>query len=274
MEKPLISVCIPVYNGEGFLETAINSVLGQSFTDFELIIVDNNSTDNTVNIVKKYNDHRINLYKNDSNIGLIPNWNRAIEFANGEYIKILPADDLIYPDCLKLQSDILKQDSDKRISMVAARKNIIDKKGKILLSRGYSKQEGHVNGFKAINKVIRTGGGNIIGEAGVVMFRKEILNETGPFNSDLFYVLDLDMWFKMLTIGNLYTLPGILGAFRISESSSSLKVLKTQRDDITRFIKKIYKKKQFKLKWYNYKMGLLNVMILTFVKNIIYKIIL
>ena len=61
MEKPLISVCIPVYNGEGFLETAINSVLGQSFTDFELIIVDNNSTDNTVNIVKKYNDHRIKL---------------------------------------------------------------------------------------------------------------------------------------------------------------------------------------------------------------------
>jgi len=272
--KPLVSVCIPVYNGADFIEFAINSVLEQDFSDYEVIIVDNKSTDNTLDIVRRYNDSRIVIFQNDSNIGMVPNWNRCIAYASGEYIKLLPADDFLYPGCLRSETDVLTKDKQKKISLVTARKNIINSRGKVLFSRGYAKREVQVDGCAAINRIIRKGGGNLIGEAGVVMFRKEILLKTGPFNSELFYVLDIDLWFKMLTHGDLYVLPGVLGSFRISESSASITVVDTQKRDIVAFMGKIYGNKEFGLKRMNYKLGLLNVNILTFVKKILYKIIL
>src|SRR6476660_8884800 len=113
MSEVKVSVCIPVYNGDRFIEAAIESVLDQTFKDFEIIIVDNQSTDNTVSLIKKYTDPRIKFFQNDSNIGLIPNWNMAMSKASGEYIKILPADDLIYPQCLEWQVAILNNDTNK-----------------------------------------------------------------------------------------------------------------------------------------------------------------
>src|SRR5688572_8967364 len=108
-----LSVCIPVYNCGPYIKEAIDSVLNQDFKDFELIIVDNRSTDNTVSIVKDYKDSRIKLIENDTNIGLLGNWNKAVSLATGQYIKLLPADDFIYPGCLKRQCEVLDKDSDK-----------------------------------------------------------------------------------------------------------------------------------------------------------------
>lgn len=270
MSEIKLSVCIPVYNGEDFIEEAIDSVLKQSFKDFELIIVDNNSTDQTVALVKKYDDPRIRLVQNETNIGLIPNWNKAIEHAKGTYIKILPADDFIYPECLQLQCAVLDKDVNYKISMVCGRRNIINNAGKVLFSRGFSKHETEVSGFEAINKNIRSGG-NIIGEGGAIMFRKEIIQKTGLFNSDIFYVLDLDLWYKILLHGNLYALPQILSSFRVSNSSASVQVVKKQREDLSNFIKKVYANKEYKVSWLSCKLGLLKAFILTEAKKILYK---
>jgi glycosyltransferase involved in cell wall biosynthesis len=270
MDNPKLSICIPVYNGESFIEEAIDSVIKQSFNDFELIIIDNNSTDQTVGLITKYSDPRIKLIQNETNIGLIPNWNKAIDSSKGKYIKILPADDFIYPNCLQLQCDILDKDIEHKISMVCARRNIIDDSGKIILNRGFSRHEISVHGTDAINKNVRSGG-NIIGEGGAIMFRKEIIKKTGYFNSDIFYVLDLDLWYKILLHGNLYVLPQILSAFRVSGSSASVKVVKKQRDDVSNFIKKIYINKEYKVSWLNYKLGLFKAFALTEAKKILYK---
>lgn len=270
MTKIKLSVCIPVFNGEDFIKEAIDSVLNQSFKDFEIIIVDNNSTDKTVFIVKSYNDPRIRLIQNETNIGLIPNWNKAIENAQGEYIKILPADDFIYPECLQLQCAVLDKDIDHKISMVCARRNIINDSGKVLFNRGFSKYELEISGFEAINKNVRSGG-NIIGEGGAVLFRKEIIKKTGLFNSTIFYVLDLDLWYKILLHGNLHVLPQVLSAFRVSGSSASVQVVKKQREDLSNFIKKIYANKEYKVSWLNCKLGLIKAFILTEAKKILYK---
>lgn len=270
MSSVKLSVCIPVYNGADFIAQAIDSVLGQSFTDLELLVVDNNSTDNTCAIVEKYQDPRIRLIKNDSNIGLVPNWNKAIENARGEYIKILPADDFIYPDALRIQCDILDNDRDKRISIVCGRKNIIDSKGKILFNRGFANKEMEVPGIEAIGKVIRSGG-NIIGEGGTILFRKEILARTGNFSSDIFYVLDLDLWFRMLALGNLYVLPVVVSAFRLSSVSASVQVAKQQRKDMFAFIDKVYANEKYKLSWLSYKTGLIKSFLLTEAKKLLYK---
>jgi len=270
VNNPLLSVCIPVYNGEEYIKFAIESVLGQNFTDFELIIVDNKSTDNTLSVVKGYKDDRIKIIENESNIGLVPNWNKAVNSASGKYIKILPHDDFIYPGCLKLQCDILEKDVNKNISLVCGRKNIINDNGKVLFNRGFSKKEIEVSGIYAINKTIRAGG-NILGEGAAVMFRREIIEKTGLFSSDIFYVLDLDLWFRILLYGNLYVLPDLVSSFRVSKSSASVKVVDQQRKDMADFAGKIYSNKSFKLSWLNYKIGLLTAYILTQAKKILYK---
>jgi glycosyltransferase involved in cell wall biosynthesis len=80
MTTPKVSVVIPTYNYAHFLDETIQSVLNQTFLDFELIIVDNNSTDNTEEVVKNYlSDNRVSFYKNDTNIGLVGNWNKCLE---------------------------------------------------------------------------------------------------------------------------------------------------------------------------------------------------
>ncbi|MDF2448053.1 MAG: glycosyl hydrolase [Bacteroidota bacterium] len=273
MAKIKLSVCIPVFNGENFIEEAINSVLNQNFNEFELIIVDNNSTDKTSQIISKINDPRIKFFRNESNIGLIPNWNKSLEYVQGEYVKILPADDFLYPECLQKQCAILDNDYNHEISMVCSGRNIINNNGKVLFRRCFSNEEGAVNGIFAINKNVRSGG-NIIGEGGAVLFRKDILKKTGLFNSPIFYVLDLDLWYKILLHGNLYVFPQPLSAFRVSGSSASVQVVNQQFEDLSKFNKDIYLKKEYKVTWLNYKLGLAKALMLTQAKKILYKYIL
>ena len=201
---------------------------------------------------------------------MIPNWNRAMENASGKYIKILPADDIIYPECLEKQYKILNGDIDHTISMVCCRRNVITDAGKVLFSRGFSSRETSISGFAAINKNIRSGG-NIIGEGGAVMFRREIIEKTGNFNSDIFYVLDLDLWYKILLHGNLHVLPSVLSAFRVSAVSASVAVVDKQYDDVSRFIRKIYSQKHYKVSALNCKIGIFKAYVLTMAKKILYK---
>lgn len=273
MQNPKISVCIPVFNGADFIKEAVHSVLQQDFNDYELIIIDNCSTDNTVEIIKSINNFKIKLIQNTENIGLIPNWNKAIENAKGKYIKILPADDFIYPGSLKIQSEILDADIREEISIVCGRRNIIDEKGKVLFNRGFTKKKITVDGIDAINKNVRSGG-NIIGEGGAVMFRKSIIEKTGVFNSSIFYVLDLDLWFKILRYGKLTALPDIVSAFRVSSSSASVLVVNKQHKDNTDFMKKIYSDKTYKLSNLSYRIGIFKSYLLTQAKKILYKYIL
>lgn len=270
MGSPKLSVCIPVYNGQKFIKETIDSVLSQSFKDFEIVVVDNQSTDNTRSIVKSYSDPRVKLFVNETNIGMIPNWNKAMEHATGKYLKILPADDFIYPGCLEKQIKIMDADTGEKIAMVGGRRNIIDETGKILFNRGFSKTECEVSGFAAINKNVRSGG-NIIGEGGAIMFRRSVLTKTGNFNSPIFYVLDLDLWYKILLHGNYHALPDTVSSFRVSNSSASVHVVKKQREDMSNFINKIYLNKEYQLSWLSLKIGLFKAFLLTEAKKILYK---
>lgn len=261
---------MPVFNGALYLKACIDSVLNQTYSDFELIIVDNQSTDDTVAIIKSYSDSRIKFFQNDSNIGLIPNWNMAISKASGTYIKLLPADDIIYPTCLEKQVAVLDRDIQHKIAMVCAKKHVINEKGKVILSRGFASRELEVSGFEAISKNMRSGG-NIIGEGGTVLFRKSLFDQVGPFNSPLFYVLDIDQWYKLLLHGNLYYQPDILGAFRVSASSGSTKARKSQNSDLRTFMKRIYSEKQYKVTWLSYQIGLFKAALSTLAKRLLYK---
>ena len=103
MSTPKVSVCIPTFNGASYVGATIDSVLKQNFQDFEIVIVDNCSTDHTEAIVKEHLllSEKIIFYKNEQNIGMAENFNKCLEYARGEYIKYLCADDLLLPGCLE-----------------------------------------------------------------------------------------------------------------------------------------------------------------------------
>jgi len=109
---PLVSVGLYVYNGERFLEEALDSILNQTFTDFELIISDNASTDRTGEIAEGYakRDDRIRYYRSEKNMGGGWNMRRVYELATGKYFKWAAADDLLEPDFLRRCVEILESD--------------------------------------------------------------------------------------------------------------------------------------------------------------------
>lgn len=129
---PRLSIGLPVYNGEKFLKEAIDSLLAQTFDDFELIIADNASTDKTEEICKAYaaQDKRIRYYRNQKNIGCARNFNYVFELSSGEYFKWAAYDDLHAPDFITKCVEVL--DKDPTVILCHSQVSLIDEHSKIL----------------------------------------------------------------------------------------------------------------------------------------------
>lgn len=129
MNFPKISVILPVYNCEKYLKQSIESVLTQTFTDFELIIINDGSIDGSEGIIKSFSDERIVYVKNETNLKLIASLNKGIKIARGEYIARMDADDISHKDRFACQFKYLEQHKDIGICSTWAR--IIDNDGKV-----------------------------------------------------------------------------------------------------------------------------------------------
>ena len=112
MNLPLVSVVMPVYNGEKYLKEAIDSVLSQSYQNIELVIVNDGSTDSGSQIVKKYTDPRIRFVENESNSGIVYSRNKGLESATGKYVATLDSDDIALPDRIEKQVLFLENNSE------------------------------------------------------------------------------------------------------------------------------------------------------------------
>lgn len=130
--KPLVSIGLPVFNGQNFLEEAIKSVLNQTYKNLELIISDNGSTDNTQKICYKYlkQDKRIQYYRFSKNYGAAKNYNRTFNFSNGKYFKWLAHDDLLTNTNISRSVRIMEKYPD--ITLCGSQKIIIDADGNLL----------------------------------------------------------------------------------------------------------------------------------------------
>lgn len=208
--RPKVSVCIPTYNHARFLHDAIDSVLAQTFSDFELVIVDNCSTDNTTQLVEAYTarDRRIRYVRNQINVGAQNNLNRCLELASGEYVKILCADDLLEPTCLKKMVKVLDEFPD--VSLVSSARTLTNEDLRPLLVLSYSCRPKLVSGVRAMKKCLRNN--NLIGEPSAVLFRKK--DAARGFNTSYRQLIDLDMWFHLLQKGDFAFIPEPLCRFR------------------------------------------------------------
>ncbi|MBD2327264.1 glycosyltransferase [Alkalinema sp. FACHB-956] len=137
---PRVSIGVPVYNGEAFLRDCLDSLLGQTFSDFEIIISDNASTDSTEAICREYaaRDARIYYYRNDYNIGPVANFDRVLRLARGEYFKWAAHDDVSAPEWLARCVEVLEHHPE--VALCYTRMGVIDSQGQLLKEYCYDIQ--------------------------------------------------------------------------------------------------------------------------------------
>jgi len=270
MNKPRVSICIPVYNAEDFIGAAISSVLGQTYHDYELIVLNNCSTDRTMAVVDGFNDPRIRVIQQQTNIGALGNFNRALAEARGDYVKVLCADDLIYNRCLELQVAVFDRAENSNIAIVTGSSTVIDIRGRRKINRSFPGHSGVWQGSKAVTRTIRSGR-NIIGEPSVTLIRASVSKEVGEFDGSLPYVLDLDYWCRMLEHGDLYVLRDVVSAFRISDTSWSSQLIGKQAAMYSEFIERVRKRGKHGLTAQDCYMGKMLSSLNSILRKIVYR---
>jgi glycosyltransferase involved in cell wall biosynthesis len=232
---PLVSVCIPVYNTERFVGDAVRSALSQTCADIEIVIVDNASSDGTPRILADFSDPRIRVFRNDTNIGAAANFNRAVSLARGRYLKVLCADDALYPACLERQVAVLEADPREEIAVVSCARDIVDGRGKRWMRRGFPGPAGRMAGERAIGMTVRRGT-NVFGEPAAVLVRTAAVRDAGAFDGRYGFCLDVALWCRLLARGDLFVLDQALCAFRVSSQSWSASLAHRQHQEFARFI--------------------------------------
>ena len=234
---PAISVCIPTYNGAKYIAQTIESILNQTFTDFEVIVSDDGSSDNTLEIVGSFNDPRIVRIDRLSKVGAEANWNNAVATASASLVKLVCQDDLLYPQCLEVEVQTMSKSENQDVSFCFHLRDFVTPNSRKLSARrvGYSNLQKYSK-TEILTKVVRSGG-NPIGEPMAVTMRKLSLNSAGKFRGD--YVIDLDMWSKLSDQGSALFIEQHLSAFRISKTSWTSNLKKSQLSSVRALSKKL-----------------------------------
>lgn len=206
---PRLSIGLPVFNGELYLEAAIQSVLDSTYQDWELIVSDNASTDRTVEIVEAaaIRDPRIRLDRNPINIGALANFNRVFALSRGEYFKWLAYDDICGPDLLTRCIDVL--DRDESIVLCSGRFREIDQFGEEIREQPYALNLDSQSPHKRLRELMRTDRGHPI-LYGVI--RAHALRQTGlmaPYHGS-----DRALLAQLTLLGRLWEIPELLWSSR------------------------------------------------------------
>jgi glycosyltransferase involved in cell wall biosynthesis len=206
-----LTVLLPAYNAGPYLKEAIDSILAQTYHEFEFLIINDGSKDDTKAIIDSYKDRRIKVIHQD-NKGLITTLNEGIEMATGNIIARMDADDVCLPDRLQLQMDFLKENPD--YVMVGSEAEIMDKDGNYLMPLepvGYT----HEEIVAAINKKVP-----FIHPC--VTFRKDAVIQAGLYPKNALDFEDHLLWKKLLEVGKVCNLPKVLLKVRFNPESVTI----------------------------------------------------
>ena len=212
ISTPKVSVLMSVYNGSRYLQKSLESILNQTFTDFEFIIIDDGSTDNTWEILTKYadQDQRIKLFKNEENIGLTKSLNKGLILAQGEYVARQDADDISLPERFEKQVDFLNKQL--KVILVSGNYESIDSEGSLL---GKPKPAGGSD-ITAWYLLFY----NRIGAHGLAMFRRDPVMNIGGYSESYRYSQDYELWSRLVKVGDVVILPDVLQLYRRNHSGS------------------------------------------------------
>ena len=205
VQRPKVSVVMSVYNGEPYLREAIESILNQTFTDFEFLIINDGSTDSSRDIILSYNDPRIRPIDNEANLGLPVSLNKGIRLAKGEYIARQDADDVSLPERLELQASEL--DVHSSVGVVGCWWHGIDLDGRI-----FDKVTVPTEGQLLLQRMLRDGLNP--SPHGSMMMRKEIVHRVGDYDERFWFTQDFDLWLRMWPHTDFVVFPSFLYQLR------------------------------------------------------------
>lgn len=213
---PRVSICIPNRNYAKYLGEAIESALAQTERDIEVVVIDDESTDHSVEVARSFNDPRLRVIPLEKNIGLIENYNRCLAEARAPYVKLLCSDDLLYPTCVAELADAL--DSFPTASISFSDREMLFNNGnrKVLsspLAAGIP-----IYGETVVQKSRLAF--NIIGEPTTVMIRKDMLQDV-KFDRRYLQAPDWVYFLRALRSTSIVRVPKVLSVFRWHESNAS-----------------------------------------------------
>lgn len=222
--RPLVSISIPSRNGAKHLRESIESVLAQTFTDFELVLIDDFSSDETWTIAQEYvrRDGRVSVVRNNKTLGLVGNFNACIEHGKGRYLCIWHQDDVMMPQNIERKIALLE--ANPQVGFVHSNILMIDAQGGVLSEHWEieSKRDYIVPGREFFLKMIEPGKNYVCCPS--VVARRECYEKLGNFRSELYFTCDWEMWMRLA----LYYDVGCLGAplvqFRRHTDSESFKI--------------------------------------------------
>jgi glycosyltransferase involved in cell wall biosynthesis len=223
-KNPLVSVIMPVYNGEEYLAEAVQSILDQTYTNFELLIVDDGSSDNTLAIAKELSkkDHRVRVLRNKINLKIVGTLNRAIDESKGKYIARMDADDYKYPEAIEKQVAYLESNPD--VAVVGGAIEVCGPHMEVLNHRAYPESDAEVRA-----KIFRY---NPFAHPAVMMNANLVGDERYALN----WAEDYDMWFRLGKKGKFANLPETVLKLRTHPDSVSQSKLAYQ-EKLTLYIR-------------------------------------
>ncbi len=206
-----------VYNGEKYLREAIDSILGQTFKDFEFLIIDDGSTDSSVEIIRSYADPRIRLIQNEENIGLSRSLNKGLKLAIGEYIARMDADDISLPRRLAAQVGLLDKQPD--IGLVGTSIQLIDCDGERMHVHRVPTTHAQILWALCFTTPLAHPS---------VVFRKVIIECVGGYSEELVANQDRDLWQRLSSITRFANLPEVYLLYRWHDHNISHRHAETQ----------------------------------------------
>ncbi|MBD2448463.1 glycosyltransferase [Nostoc sp. FACHB-152] len=208
--SPIISVIIPAYNSEKTIKSTIDSVLNQTFKNFELIVINDGSTDSTLNIISQIQDHRLKVFSFDNAGGNISR-NRGLHQAVGEFVSFLDADDIWTTDKLASQLEALQANTDAKVAYSWT--DYIDENGKFLVAGNHLAVNGDVYERLLVSNFLENGSNPLI--------YREALVELGGFDESLKAAQDWDMWLRLAAKYSFICVPEVQILYRVSANSLS-----------------------------------------------------
>lgn len=238
---PTISVVIPVKNGKPYILESLKSVLNSNSTDFrvEIVVIDNHSNDGTAEFLDSLNIPNLEIIRPKTSLPIHENWTLAVNSANGEFIKLLCADDVLEPNCLSSQFKILNSPENVGVSAVFGTRNIIDEFDDCVWSaRKSGLPSGQMLGIDAVKAIVHAGT-NLLGEPLTALFRADAIKKSMPWPSAHPYMLDLGGYLPILMTEKIYISNTVCGSYRAHSGTLSRALRKSQARQFIDFVMEI-----------------------------------
>lgn len=234
-----VAVCIPAYQSSAFLAETLQSLSDQTFEDWECHLVDDASTDETVEIAMRFRerDPRFRVRVNENRLGAANNWNESIRGIDSKYLKLLCSDDRLVPNALAAAVTALETNSDAVYA--AGRRDVIDESGRVLWrNRGLWRSPVKQSGAQAMARFVRSGT-NFFGEPSFGLYRTAVLQEVGGFDSSWSYLIDVASYRDVLQRGSFVPLDETVGAFRVRGGSWSASLVGAQAKETQAMVREV-----------------------------------